>query len=86
MAGIENASSEEKENSFEKLVKMIDEQIPKKKNLQEYVKDIDKALTEAGYEKPKEKTINGYNIAMIGLLIGSGKSPNAVNPNTTEGF
>jgi len=85
VAGIENASSKEKQNAFEKLVNMIDEKIPKKKNLQEYVKDIDKALTEAGYEKPKEKTINGYNIAMIGFLIGSGKSPNALQ-NIVEGL
>ena len=85
VAGIENASSKEKQNAFEKLVNMIDEKIPKKKNLQEYVKDIDEALTKAGYEKPKEKTINGYNIAMIGFLIGSGKSPNALQ-NIVEGL
>ena len=76
--GLENATQKEKDNAFIKLAKEVTDQMPKEKSTKEIVKDIEETLTAAGYAKPAEKTVDGYNLAMIGFLIASGKDSNAL--------
>jgi hypothetical protein len=76
--GLENATQKEKNNAFNELAKKVTDQMPKEKSTKEIVKDIEETLTAAGYTKPAEKTVDGYNLAMIGFLIASGKDSNAL--------
>ena len=78
--GLNKASAKEKKNAFSSLLSTIkNEEVKfKEKDLKLYTKEIDDLLTEAGYDKPKDTSIDGYTTAMIGFLIASGKSPNAL--------
>jgi hypothetical protein len=78
--GLNKASAKEKKNAFSSLLSTIkNEEVKfKEKDLKSYTKEIDDLLTEAGYDKPKDTSIDGYTTAMIGFLIASGKSPNAL--------